>query len=175
CTVCTLPQTCGGGGVPDKCGGNNGVGPDGGALCNPWGCSHYPATTCGVQADGCGGITALCNPCALPLTCGGGGVADACGNSNLGADGGNLCTPAKTCPAGVNCGQAADGCGGLINCGTCTAPSFCGGGGIPGHCGNSTVGADGGTLCTPVTCSTAPGGPYNCGQVGDGCGGLTAL
>jgi hypothetical protein len=174
CATCVLPQTCGGGGTPDKCGGNNGVGPDGGAICTPWDCSHYPATTCGVQSNGCGGITAACNPCTLPLTCGGGGVADKCGNSNLGADGGNLCTPATTCPVGVNCGQAADGCGGLITCGTCTAPSFCGGGGTAGQCGNSTVGPDGGTLCTPVTCTTAPGGPYNCGVVGNGCGGLTA-
>jgi hypothetical protein len=36
----------------------------------------------------------------------------------------------------VNCGPAADGCGGLISsCGNCSPPQICGGGGIPGQCG----------------------------------------
>jgi hypothetical protein len=168
CTQCVLPQTCGGGGVPNVCGGNNGVAPDGGALCTPKTCSSFPAGTCGQQADGCGGVTASCGGCTLPDTCGGGGVPSKCGNSNLTSDGGNPCTPATTCPAGVNCGQAADGCGGLITCGSCTSPDICGGGGVAGQCGNSGLGADGGVLCTPTTCTKLG---YNCGAAGDGCGG----
>ena len=52
-----------------------------------------------------------------------------------------------------------DGCGGTINCGTCTAPQTCGGGtpSNPNLCG-----------CTPKT--ACPAGD-NCGTVPDGCGG----
>jgi hypothetical protein len=70
-----------------------------------------------------------------------------------------MCTP-KTCDeVGVSCGPAADGCGGTLNCGTCTAPATCGGGGTPGRCG---------TPCTPRTCAQLGA---NCGTQGDGCGG----
>ncbi len=168
CTQCINPQTCGGGGVPNKCGGNNGVAPDGGAICNPKTCASFPAGTCGSQADGCGGVTANCGSCTLPDTCGGGGVPSQCGNSNLAPDGGNPCTPATSCPVGVTCGQSADGCGGLINCGTCSFPYTCGGGGVAGQCGNTGIAPDGGVICTPATCSSLG---YNCGPAGDGCGG----
>jgi hypothetical protein len=167
CTQCVSPQTCGGGGVANQCGGNNGVAADGGAYCAPKTCASFPAGACGQQADGCGGVTASCGGCSAPDTCGGGGVPSQCGNSHLSADGGNPCTPATTCPAGITCGQAANGCGGLINCGTCSSPDICGGGGVAGQCGHTGLGADGGVLCTPTTCG-AHG--YNCGAVGDGCG-----
>jgi hypothetical protein len=168
CTQCVLPQTCGGGGVPSQCGGNNGVGSDGGLLCTPRTCASFPTGTCGQQADGCGGVTASCGGCTLPDTCGGGGVPSQCGNTHLTPDGGNPCTPATTCPVGETCGQAADGCGGLINCGTCTSPDICGGGGVPGQCGHTGLGSDGGVICTPTTCAALH---YNCGPAGDGCGG----
>jgi hypothetical protein len=61
----------------------------------------------------------------------------------------------------------SDGCGGLLNCGACVAPQTCGGAGVVAHCGTGIV-ADAG--CTPRTCGQA-----NCGQLGDGCGGLTAV
>ena len=35
---------------------------------------------------------------------------------------------------GFDCGAAGDGCGGLLNCGTCTAPETCGAK-FPGQCG----------------------------------------
>jgi hypothetical protein len=66
----------------------------------------------------------------------------------------------NTCEAlGATCGSLADGCGGLINCGTCTAPDTCGGGGVPNQCGSN---------CTRTTCG-AQGA--NCGLIADGCGG----
>jgi hypothetical protein len=40
-----------------------------------------------------------------------------------------------TCPSTQQCGQASDGCGNVLNCGTCTPPETCGGGGTPGKCG----------------------------------------
>jgi hypothetical protein len=69
------------------------------------------------------------------------------------------CTP-QTCPANT-CGLRGDGCGGVIDCGPCTAPQTCGGGGTPFVCGGSTP------TCTPQTC---PAGV--CGLQGDGCGGV---
>ncbi len=66
----------------------------------------------------------------------------------------------KTCSGlGANCGPVADGCGGLLDCGTCTAPNSCGGGGVPNQCGS---------ICKRTSCG-AKGA--NCGVIGDGCGG----
>ncbi len=52
-----------------------------------------------------------------------------------------------------------DGCGHVINCGTCKTGEVCGGGGGPNLCGTQT--------CTPGTC-TSQG--KECGQISDGCG-----
>jgi len=166
CNPCTAPATCGGG-VPDKCGTAPvpDSGADSGNPCVPKTCTAYPGL-CGQQSDGCGGLTASCNPCTAPQICGGGGVPDHCGTP--------ACIP-KTCTAfpGV-CGQQSDGCGGLTaNCNPCTAPNTCGGGGTAGVCGNPTMN------CTPATCAqtcAAAGIPLAqcCGVFADGCGGLTA-
>lgn len=44
--------------------------------------------------------------------------------------------PCKTCQdLGAECGQVDDGCGHMLQCGTCTAPNTCGGGGQPNKCG----------------------------------------
>jgi hypothetical protein len=186
CTTCVNPQFCGGGGDggagPSTCGGNNGLGPDGGVVippCVPKTCADYPTGTCGLQGDGCGGTVASCTTCTSPEFCGGGGHSlcgggDGGGGSSGGGIDGGTCTP-KTCndyPTGT-CGAQSDGCGGLtVNCSTCTAPKFCGGGGTPGICGGSTGrGPDGGIIstCVPATCASKG---YNCGQAGDGCGGI---
>jgi hypothetical protein len=69
------------------------------------------------------------------------------------------CAP-KTCgDVSANCGYVSDGCGGLLNCGTCQAPDTCGGGGTPNQCGSN---------CTLTSCA-AKGA--TCGTIGDGCGG----
>jgi hypothetical protein len=39
----------------------------------------------------------------------------------------------------LNCGQVGDGCGNVLNCGTCTAPDTCGGGGVANVCGTGGV------------------------------------
>ena len=69
------------------------------------------------------------------------------------------CTPQTCGSLGATCGPVADGCGGQLNCGTCTAPDVCGGGGVANQCGNS---------CTRSTCGKKGA---NCGVVSDGCGG----
>ncbi len=69
------------------------------------------------------------------------------------------CTPLTCAQQSASCGQVADGCGGLLSCGSCLAPLTCGGGGVPNQCGNS---------CVRTTCG-AQGA--NCGIISDGCGG----
>lgn len=163
-TPCPTGQTCGGDPAkPGECGTPP-------VVCTPWTCGHYPSGTCGTQSDGCGGLTANCNPCTAPATCGGGGVPDQCGIAPT--SDASLCTPITSCPAGT-CGVISNGCGGTVACATtCTAPQTCGGGGTPGQCGSA------GSTCTPLTCAQACANAGIttgcCGQFSDGCGGLTA-
>jgi hypothetical protein len=73
-----------------------------------------------------------------------------------------ICTP-ETCAAqNITCGPAGDGCGNLIQCGTCPSGEVCGGGG-PGKCGTSTTT----TTCAPQSCMDQG---IACGPAGDGCG-----
>src|SRR5262249_60660266 len=78
-------------------------------------------------------------------------------------------SPPTSAAAGANCGMIADGCGGTLDCGTCTLPETCGAGGRPNVCGLPPVcgdgirevgePCDGGAYCT-VSCtfpSLAPG------------------
>ena len=151
CGDCTMPgQTCGGGGTPSVCGGNT--------HCVTITCASKNVN-CGPIGDGCGGIV-QCGNCTAPQTCGGGGVPGQCGSSS--SDAGTVsCVPKTTCPAGQNCGPAGDGCGGQLDCGTCTAPQTCGGGGTPSVCGGNSG-------CVKHTCAALG---LNCGPTGDGCGG----
>lgn len=155
-TCADVGATCGQvadgcGGLTADCGtctGNDVCGGAGPNLCGPLGDACVPATcqdlgaNCGQVADGCGGLTADCGACTGGDICGGGGL--------------NVCGPppgpgpcvARTCQdVGANCGPVADGCGGLTpDCGTCTLPDICGGGGTPSVCGNG--GGGGGPTCT---------------------------
>jgi hypothetical protein len=70
------------------------------------------------------------------------------------------CTVRRCEDVGAECGPLADGCGGILDCGTCTPPDTCGGGGTPYQCGN-----DG---CVETTCEQAGA---ECGTIADGCGG----
>lgn len=70
-----------------------------------------------------------------------------------------ICTKNTCSGLGATCGAIADGCGGLLDCGTCTAPDTCGGGGVANQCGSN---------CTRTNCG-AQGA--NCGVIADGCGG----
>jgi hypothetical protein len=146
CGDCVAPDTCGGGGTPSKCGS---------PMCKPKTCADFGAT-CGWVGDGCGGKT-YCGDCTVTgESCGGGGVTGTCGKPTT-----TPCTPLACTDLGLKCGPAGDGCGGLLDCGSCVAPETCGGGGTPGACGAPT--------CTPKTCT---GLGYNCGLAADGCGGV---
>src|SRR6266481_9494351 len=66
---------------------------------------------------------------------------------------GACCTPTTCEAAGAHCGMIADGtCLTLapLNCGMCTDPETCGGGGTPNVCGTST------TTTTMTTTTTSP-------------------
>jgi hypothetical protein len=174
CVTCTPLAACpkiDGGEVcgvwPDGCGGTltcadcptGSVCSDGVCIsgCTP-AASCPTGITCGVYSDGCGG-TISCGPaCGGGTTCGGGGTPGVCGSSDA-----NACVP-QACPPSIKCGPTGDGCGGVEDCGDCTPPLTCGGGGTPGVCGAPN--------CTPKTCADLGA---NCGQVADGCGGLTAV
>jgi hypothetical protein len=150
-TTCTSPQYCGGGGF-NQCGGNDGLGPDGGVICTPLTCASYSGYNCGQASDGCGSLTAPCGTlnggCTTPEYCGGGG-AYKCGG-NVAADGGAIsaCVPATCASKGYNCGMAGDGCGGTIGpCGgTCPTGEVCGGSGVANVCGTTTT-------CTNTYCA----------------------
>jgi hypothetical protein len=150
CGPCTAPQTCGGGGVPGQCGA-----PDGGS-CMPQTCQQQ-GINCGPAGDGCGNPL-TCGTCMAPQTCGGGGVPGQCGYP----DGGS-CAPSSCSQQRITCGSTSDGCGNVLQCGTCTPPQTCGGGGVPGQCGG------GGGSCSPQTCAQQG---IQCGPASDGCGNL---
>jgi hypothetical protein len=99
-------------------------------VCTPRTCADLGAD-CGLAGDGCGGAIS-CGPCTPPLTCGGGGVPSVCGSS-----GSPTCTPRTCAQVNAGCGPLADGCGGLLQCGTCPLPQICGGGGTSNVCGGS--------------------------------------
>jgi hypothetical protein len=87
------------------------------------------------------------------------------GGSTDGEGGSGACTPRTCKDLGLECGPSGDGCGGVLECGTCTAPASCGGSGLFGICG---AGIDGGTDgCTPRTCAELG---FECGPAADGCG-----
>jgi len=157
CGSCTTPgQTCGGGGVNGACGSA--------AACVPNTCAGLGAN-CGPVGDGCGNLL-QCGTCTSPKTCGGGGAPSVCAaNAAPHPDGGlegGACVP-KTCASqSISCGPAGDGCGNVLQCGTCTSPKTCGGGGVNGACGAPTA-------CVPKTCT---GLGFNCGPEADGCGNL---
>jgi hypothetical protein len=63
---------------------------------------------------------------------------------------------------GFMCGQQSDGCGNILQCGTCATGETCGGGATPkpGVCGS-------GTSCAPKTCADQG---FTCGMATDTCG-----
>jgi hypothetical protein len=68
------------------------------------------------------------------------------------------------------CGSATDGCGNVIECGTCAAPYTCGGGGSPNACGigGQSCGGEGGRSSGPPYPSCETSNPC-AGQVVESC------
>ena len=104
------------------------------------------------------------------------GNRDAGGDANSGfpdasiehdAGSGSGCGLITCQSAGAQCGPIGDGCGGIIQCGSCPTGQTCGGSGVEFQCGTE----EGSGSCTPRTCAEAGA---DCGIVSDGCGGVTA-
>ncbi len=155
----------GSGGTGGAGGSGNGSGGAGGGTfsCNtPLTCADQ-GFNCGPAGDGCGGLL-NCGTCTAPQSCGAQSPG-VCGTGNVSnPDGGTACAPKSCMAQGFNCGPAGDGCGKLLNCGTCTvAGEICGGNNVSGQCGKPP--------CVPKTCADLDAG---CGFQGDGCGGVTA-
>ncbi len=86
CGSCTLPLTCGGGGVTGQCG------------CAPPVCE---AGQCGELADRCGGAPVVCpTMCTGGDSCGGAGVENRCGKR---VAHGEACGPSAICGDGDAC------------------------------------------------------------------------
>jgi len=105
---------------------------------------------------------------AVLTGCGGKGGSNGsvdAGVDQPGEDAGYSCGLQTCTSAGASCGPIGDGCGGVIDCGSCTSPETCGGGGTLFTCGG------GNANCTPRTCADVGA---DCGVISDGCGGLTA-
>lgn len=69
------------------------------------------------------------------------------------------CNPQTCAQLGAVCGSVGDGCGGVLQCGSCPSGSLCGGSGVPNQCGGS---------CKKLTCAEQGA---QCGETIDGCGG----
>jgi hypothetical protein len=145
-------------------GANNGGGGSSGVFMTDGGtqdgappCAAYKSCAtqgknCGPIPDGCGNIID-CGTCTNPgESCNGNQMSpNVCSKPAV-------CTTMKTCAQqGFNCGMASDGCGGIIDCGTCDGGT-CGANMMPNICGSG--------ICTAKTCASLG---YNCGMWGDGC------
>jgi hypothetical protein len=165
CGNCTPPDYCGGGGN-NRCGRAGPVAVDSGGCVRAT--CQTAAANCGAIGDGCGGVV-QCGTCVPPEYCGGGGFSRCGGTGPAPVDSGGCVY--TTCQAvGASCGTIGDGCGGVIQCGDCVPPQFCGGGGY-GQCGGPGPGPtdSGPIICIPTTCASLG---VTCGAYGDGCGGL---
>lgn len=143
CGGCIAPEICGVGGV-NKCG------------CVPATCSSLNAY-CGTILDGCGGELScgVCQPDGPHGNHNGVKVCIGVGPSNCSEEA-MPCTPVDCSRWGAECGSVSNGCGGVLDCGTCTAPAVCGGAGVPNRCG-----------CVSVTCDQRGA---NCGTLSNDCG-----
>jgi hypothetical protein len=108
------------------------------ATCRPRDCRQQ-GFDCGENGDGCGNLI-QCGTCPVPEICGAAGFSTCGGGYGLGPDGGPICNPTTCTALGFDCGPAADGCGGLLQCGTCQSPLVCGAAGSPGRCGSACFG-----------------------------------
>jgi len=144
-------------------------------ACTPQTCQDLGAE-CGLVDNGCGQAID-CGDCIPPDTCGGAAVENQCastdhckgrecGPDGCGGDCGECpdgltcnvatgqcqedCVPQDCDQLGKDCGMVPDGCGEFNDCGECTPPETCGGGGVPNVCG-----------CTP-NCVGRECGPDGC-------------
>lgn len=152
------------------------------ALSDPtYGCGKTSCDATPCPAAGTGTLVCQGESCVLGAC---GADTKKCGNKCVPTDRNNGCADAASCSACANneeckgaptectcvptvkatacsgkCGAVANGCSSTHDCGGCTLPQTCGGGGTNNVCG-----------CTPSAKATACSGKA-CGTVSNGCGG----
>jgi hypothetical protein len=130
--------------------------PDAGNAGCPSTCKQLGADCGPVTDTKCGGIV-LCGDCPAGRSCGGGGTPNVCGAGTSS----DACAPTTCAAQGISCGPAGDGCGGVIQCGSCALPQTCGGNPQkPGQCGCTGVCAQVPT-CSGTTTTTFSGTVYD--------------
>jgi hypothetical protein len=119
CGTCDGGTQCGGDTASSKC-----EIPTSDAGCPPKTCEDAGVSCGGPIPDGCGGLVASssCGACTGNFACKDGACV-------------KVCTPLTCNAAGAQCGYAADGCGGVIDCGVCPDGFSCGHA-QPFQCGN---------------------------------------
>lgn len=150
-------------------------------ACSPKTCFAIGYACGSIPDDGCGHLL-NCGDCVPPEVCTPNGPGTLCVNPNPDA-----CVPLTCGAQAIYCGPAPDGCGGTLDCGSCTIngeqclavplPD----GGTQHSCGEPTNPKcqDAGTACGPCTCDGCCYGgscisPQNmsgaqCGTVGGQC------
>lgn len=152
CGTCAGTDQCGGT-VPNRCGPAKNQVPDGGACVS---------STCGELRASCGFATDT--KCGGVVDCGQDVCPGHCKNGTCSSD---ACTvaPETTCAGlGYTCGQTADNCGHVLDCGPVSCPNP----------GDSCIH---GACTPPPSClvdraTTCEGRGYSCGQAADNCGHL---
>lgn len=112
--------TSGAGGATTSSATGGGVAGGGGTICSPHTCEGL-GFECGAVFDGCLG-TIECGACPAGQSCGAGGVPGKCGGAECGP---GSCCPVTCAQHGAECGVVGDGCGGVLDCGTCPAGKAC--------------------------------------------------
>lgn len=94
-------------------------------------------------------------------------TADSLPDGTTDAQEGATCVPVTCSSAGAQCGEIVDKCGGKVDCGACSPPNNCGGGGTANQCGSSAVGACGnGAVSSQCTCgSSVVNSGFCCGGI----------
>ena len=80
-----------------------------------------------------------------------------CGGAGPNQCGAGACSAKSCAQLEASCGLMSDGCGSVLDCGTCTLPETCGGAGKSNQCG-----------CKSTTCAEQDA---ECGTISDECGG----
>ena len=158
--------------TPTPPGGMDDTGPAGRFLCYKVKCNK--ATVASLQwHDQFGARTVtpstaklVCAPEILPTTTTTSSTATTTSSSSTTT---TMCTPTTCGAQGANCGTLPDGCGGTLDCGSCTGTDTCGGGGTPNVCGCTDDGMtciNNGQICGPAINNC--GHSISCGTCGAG-------
>lgn len=90
-------------------------------VCTPQTCTSLGNYECGQFSDGCGGIA----DGTSPDTCGTCPVGEFCGPDGMCSAVSCTPNPSACTQQGFNCGTTDDGCGNILNCGTCASTDEC--------------------------------------------------